>query len=163
MLHPPLTYLGDAFQYRTADGKFNNILVPHLGQGGAPYAKTVTSKTHLLRAQPDPGDIFDRLMAREPGSRPSESGMQPSFTISFARMMQTRISPTTRLTLISRLSTVTPRRCNAKSATVIQTWLAETRNLCRRQTAAIATRSVHHAGNVQSLPQLRSNTASPHQ
>ena len=23
MLHPPLTYLGDAFQYRTADGKFN--------------------------------------------------------------------------------------------------------------------------------------------
>ena len=23
MLHPPLTYLGDAFQYRQADGKFN--------------------------------------------------------------------------------------------------------------------------------------------
>jgi hypothetical protein len=23
MLHPPLTYLGDAFQYRTVDGKFN--------------------------------------------------------------------------------------------------------------------------------------------
>jgi hypothetical protein len=23
MLHPPPTYLGDAFQYRTADGKFN--------------------------------------------------------------------------------------------------------------------------------------------
>jgi hypothetical protein len=22
MLHPPLTYLGDAFQYRSADGKF---------------------------------------------------------------------------------------------------------------------------------------------
>ncbi len=75
MLHPPLTYLGDAFQYRTADGKFNNVLVPHLGQAGAPYAKTVPSKTHLLGAQPDPGDIFDRLMARDTGGRKSESGL----------------------------------------------------------------------------------------
>ena len=75
MLHPPLTYLGDAFQYRTADGKFNNVLVPHLGQAGAPYAKTVPSKTHLLGAQPDPGDIFDRLMARDPKGRKSEAGL----------------------------------------------------------------------------------------
>ena len=75
MLHPPLTYLGDAFQYRTADGKFNNVLVPHLGQAGAPYAKTVPSKTHLLGAQPDPGDIFDRLMARDASGRKSESGL----------------------------------------------------------------------------------------
>ena len=75
MLHPPLTYLGDAFQYRTVDGKFNNVLVPHLGQAGAPYAKTVPSKTHLLGAQPDPGDIFDRLMARDPKGRKSESGL----------------------------------------------------------------------------------------
>ena len=75
MLHPPLTYLGDAFQYRTADGKFNNVLVPHLGQAGAPYAKTVPSKTNLLGAQPDPGDIFDRLMARNPNGRESKSGL----------------------------------------------------------------------------------------
>ena len=33
MLHPPLTYLGDAFQYRAPDGKFNSVLHPHLGQG----------------------------------------------------------------------------------------------------------------------------------
>ena len=65
MLHPPLTYLGDAFQYRQADGKFNSVLHPHLGQAGAPYAKTVPSKTHPLGALPDPGDLFDRLMARE--------------------------------------------------------------------------------------------------
>ena len=75
MLHPPLTYLGDAFQYRTADGKFNNVLVPHLGQAGAPYAKTVPSKSHLLGAQPDPGDIFDRLMARNSDGRESKSGL----------------------------------------------------------------------------------------
>lgn len=74
MLHPPLTYLGDAFQYRAADGKFNSVLHPHLGQAGAPYAKTVPSKTHLLGAQPDPGDIFDRLMARDE-KRESASGL----------------------------------------------------------------------------------------
>lgn len=75
MLHPPLTYLGDAFQYRAPDGKFNSVLYPHLGQAGAPYAKTVPSKTHPLGALPDPGDLFDRLMAREetPGKRGRES------------------------------------------------------------------------------------------
>lgn len=74
MLHPPLTYLGDAFQYRAADGKFNSVLHPHLGQAGAPYAKTVPSKTHPLGALPDPGDLFDRLMARDE-NRPSTSGL----------------------------------------------------------------------------------------
>ncbi len=75
MLHPPLTYLGDAFQYRQVDGKFNNVLIPHLGQAGAPYAKTVPSTTHPLGALPDPGDLFDRLMARQEGGRNSQSGL----------------------------------------------------------------------------------------
>ena len=75
MLHPPLTYLGDAFKYRTVDGKFNSALHPHLGQAGAPYAKTVPSKTHPLGALPDPSDLFDRLMAREGEGRQSESGL----------------------------------------------------------------------------------------
>ncbi|RGP79400.1 heme peroxidase [Fusarium longipes] len=80
MLHPPVTYLGDAFKYRTADGKFNSAMHPQLGQAGAPYAKTVPSKTHPLGALPDPADLFDRLMAREdPGpdgkGRPSTSGL----------------------------------------------------------------------------------------
>ncbi|EWG54288.1 hypothetical protein FVEG_12540 [Fusarium verticillioides 7600] len=75
MLHPPLTYLGDAFQYRTADGKFNSAMNPHLGQAGAPYAKTVPSKTAPLGALPDPSDLFDKLMAREEGGRESKSGL----------------------------------------------------------------------------------------
>ena len=75
MLHPPLSYLGDAFKYRTADGKFNSAINPHLGQAGAPYAKTVPAKTHPLGALPDPGDLFDRLMAREENGRPSQSGL----------------------------------------------------------------------------------------
>ena len=75
MLHPPVTYLGDAFQYRAPDGKFNSVIHPHLGAAGAPYAKTVPSQTHPLGALPDPGDIFDRLMAREPKGRDSPSGL----------------------------------------------------------------------------------------
>ncbi|KAK4201585.1 heme peroxidase [Triangularia verruculosa] len=75
MLHPPLTYLGDAFKYRAADGKFDSALNPHLGQAGAPYAKTVPSKTHPLGALPDPNDIFDRLMARGNQTRNSTSGL----------------------------------------------------------------------------------------
>lgn len=75
MLHPPLSYLGDAFKYRTADGKFNSAMNPHLGQAGAPYAKTVPAQTHPLGALPDPGDLFDRLMAREEKGRPSQSGL----------------------------------------------------------------------------------------
>ncbi|EPS36543.1 hypothetical protein H072_9903 [Dactylellina haptotyla CBS 200.50] len=76
MLHPPLSYLGDAFQFRAVDGRFNSVLHPHLGQAGTPYAKTVPAKARLLGAQPDPGDIFDRLMARElDGPRTSGSGL----------------------------------------------------------------------------------------
>lgn len=75
MLHPPLTYLGDAFQYRTADGKFNSALHPHLGQAGAPYAKTVPSKSAPLGALSDPSDLFDKLMARQEDGRVSESGL----------------------------------------------------------------------------------------
>ncbi|KAK3389545.1 heme peroxidase-domain-containing protein [Podospora didyma] len=74
MLHPPLTYLGGAFKYRTADGKFNSALHPHLGQAGSPYAKTVPSRTAALGALPDPGDLFDRLMARDK-PRESKSGL----------------------------------------------------------------------------------------
>ena len=70
-----MTYLGDAFQYRTPDGKFNSVINPHLGQAGAPYAKTVPSKTAPLGALPDPGDLFDKLMAREKDGRESKSGL----------------------------------------------------------------------------------------
>lgn len=75
MLHPPPSFLGDAFQYRTVDGKFNNVQFPHLGQGGAPYARTVPAKSRLLGAQPDPGVIFDKLLARNGDGLESESGL----------------------------------------------------------------------------------------
>jgi hypothetical protein len=62
--HPPLSYLGDDFIYRKADGSNNNILWPHIGAAGVPYARTVKPLQLQPIALPDPGVVFDSLMAR---------------------------------------------------------------------------------------------------
>ncbi|TAQ84346.1 hypothetical protein B7494_g7332 [Chlorociboria aeruginascens] len=56
MLHPP------------------NILYPELGKAGLPYAKSVQGKTGIHGARPDPGDLFDLLMARKDDTE-SSSGI----------------------------------------------------------------------------------------
>ena len=74
--HPPLSYFGDQYQYRTADGSYNvsrsrdttaynnnywqNILLPDFGKAGMAYAKSVRSVKALHGAKPDPGLLFDR-------------------------------------------------------------------------------------------------------
>ncbi|KAH7062119.1 fatty acid oxygenase [Macrophomina phaseolina] len=63
--HPPISYLGDQFVYRQADGSFNNIMYPHLGAANTPYARSVQPKTVLPGALPDPGLVFDAVFARE--------------------------------------------------------------------------------------------------
>ncbi|KAL4920142.1 heme peroxidase [Aspergillus aurantiobrunneus] len=63
--HPPLSYMGDDFRYRRADGSFNNIMYPHLGASGSHYARTVTPKHPRPAVLPDPGLIFDTLLARQ--------------------------------------------------------------------------------------------------
>lgn len=63
--HPPLSYLGEDFMYRKADGSNNNILWPHIGAAGAPYARTVKPSQLRPIALPDPGVVFDSLMARK--------------------------------------------------------------------------------------------------
>jgi len=62
--HPPLSYLGDEWRYRTADGSHNNILYPDLGKAGSYYARSVVPQRSPPAALPDPGDIFDALFAR---------------------------------------------------------------------------------------------------
>ncbi|KAI8944722.1 heme peroxidase [Xylaria longipes] len=54
-------------QYRMPDGSFNNILQPNLGKAGTPYAKSVRNTKRLHGVKPDPGLLFDLLMAREDG------------------------------------------------------------------------------------------------
>ncbi|GIK07532.1 hypothetical protein Aspvir_003198 [Aspergillus viridinutans] len=63
--HPPLSYLGDQFKYRTADGSYNNIMYPHLGASGSHYARTVTPQHPRPAVLPDPSLIFDTLLVRD--------------------------------------------------------------------------------------------------
>ncbi|KAF7590130.1 hypothetical protein BBP40_003243 [Aspergillus hancockii] len=62
--HPPMTYLGNKYQYRTPDGSFNNPLQPNLGKAGSPYARNVPKLKHMHGVPPDPALLFDLLMAR---------------------------------------------------------------------------------------------------
>jgi hypothetical protein len=63
--HPPLSYMGDSWRYRMADGSHNNILNPQLGKAGSYYARSVVPQRAPSAALPDPGDIFDALFARK--------------------------------------------------------------------------------------------------
>jgi hypothetical protein len=64
--HPPLSYMGEKFEYRTPDGSYNvsvlqqqNILTPHIGKAGTPYARSTRRIKRLHGVRPDPGLLFD--------------------------------------------------------------------------------------------------------
>ncbi|KAK4555581.1 hypothetical protein LTR86_007334 [Recurvomyces mirabilis] len=63
--HPPQTLLSDDYQYRQPDGSKNNYQNPQIGAAGMPYARTVAPKTKMPGCMPDPGILFDSLMARK--------------------------------------------------------------------------------------------------
>jgi linoleate 8R-lipoxygenase / 9,12-octadecadienoate 8-hydroperoxide 8R-isomerase len=63
--HPPKTALGPGFAFRTADGSNNNIQLPHIGKAGQPYARTVRAKKMQPTSRPDPGVVFDSVLARK--------------------------------------------------------------------------------------------------
>ncbi|OGE48982.1 hypothetical protein PENARI_c024G08716 [Penicillium arizonense] len=67
--HPPLSYMGDDWRYRTADGSNNNILYPDLGKAGSAYARSVVPQHAPPAALPDPASIFDALFARKGPAR----------------------------------------------------------------------------------------------
>ncbi|KAI9777325.1 MAG: hypothetical protein M1839_008933 [Geoglossum umbratile] len=67
--HPPLSYLGEEYAYRKADGSGNNIMYPHLGAANTPYARSVRPGVIQRGSLPDPGVIFDSVMAREKYTR----------------------------------------------------------------------------------------------
>ncbi|KAF2638101.1 heme peroxidase [Massarina eburnea CBS 473.64] len=62
--HPPLSYMGDTYRYRMADGSHNNIMYPDLGKSGSYYARSVVPQRSPTTTLPDPGDVFDALFAR---------------------------------------------------------------------------------------------------
>ncbi|KAF1951021.1 hypothetical protein CC80DRAFT_575965 [Byssothecium circinans] len=63
--HPPLSYLGEKYQYRSADGSFNSLVHPQLGAAGTPYARTVKPALMQTPALPDAGVVFDSVMTRK--------------------------------------------------------------------------------------------------
>ncbi|KAF2273329.1 heme peroxidase [Westerdykella ornata] len=63
--HPPQSYLGTKFQYRSADGSFNSLVHPQLGAAGTPYARTVKPSMIQTPARPDAGVVFDSVMVRK--------------------------------------------------------------------------------------------------
>lgn len=65
MQHPPLSYMTDEWQYRSADGRNNSYIFPMLGAANTPYARSVRPQTAQPGALPDPGLIFDSVLARE--------------------------------------------------------------------------------------------------
>jgi linoleate 10R-lipoxygenase len=63
--HPPLSYLGDDYKYRSADGSNNSYIFPKLGAAYTPYARSVNPITIQPGSLPDPGLIFDSILARD--------------------------------------------------------------------------------------------------
>ncbi|KAJ5577571.1 uncharacterized protein N7459_006535 [Penicillium hispanicum] len=63
--HPPLSYMGDEYKYRSADGSNNNPTLPWLGAANTPYCRTIAPLTIQPSGLPDPGLIFDSLFARQ--------------------------------------------------------------------------------------------------
>ncbi|KAH1726426.1 hypothetical protein KXX40_000269 [Aspergillus fumigatus] len=63
--HPPLSYVGDKYAYRSADGSYNNPTLPRLGAANTEYARTTEASKMRPASMPDPGLIFDSIFARE--------------------------------------------------------------------------------------------------
>ncbi|KAL6705548.1 hypothetical protein ACN47E_006665 [Coniothyrium glycines] len=63
--HPPQSYLGAEYQYRSADGSHNSLVNPQIGQAGQPYARTTRPTMMQTPARPDPGVVFDSVMTRK--------------------------------------------------------------------------------------------------
>lgn len=63
--HPPKTALGLDFAFRSADGSNNNLAFPHVGRAGQPYARTVRARRMQPTSLPDPGVVFDSVLARK--------------------------------------------------------------------------------------------------
>lgn len=63
--HPPQTLLADEYKFRQPDGSSNNYKYPNIGKAGMPYARTVAPKTKQAGCLPDPGVLFDSVLARK--------------------------------------------------------------------------------------------------
>lgn len=63
--HPPQTLMGEDYEFRQPDGSNNSYKYPDIGKAGMPYARTVAPKAKVGGVLPDPGVLFDSVMARK--------------------------------------------------------------------------------------------------
>ncbi|KAF8519048.1 linoleate diol synthase [Hysterangium stoloniferum] len=64
--HPPATYMGAQYRWRTADGGYNNVNVPDLGRAGTPYSRSVQAQNPLVLSElPDPELVYQALLKRD--------------------------------------------------------------------------------------------------
>ena len=68
--HPPAATMSKDHRYRAADGSFNNPMAPMIGAANTPYARTVRPQSLQPVDRPEPGDLFDSLMARGKDFKP---------------------------------------------------------------------------------------------
>ncbi|KAK0439191.1 heme peroxidase [Armillaria borealis] len=84
--HPPSTFIGPQYQWRSPDGFGNSVENPQLGRAGTPYARSVQGKHPLPSTSlPDSGLVFDTLLcARDWQQHP---GKNSSLTFAFASIV----------------------------------------------------------------------------
>ncbi|KAL4969637.1 peroxidase/cytochrome P450 family protein [Aspergillus stella-maris] len=63
--HPPLSYMGPEYAYRSADGSNNNPTLPWLGAANTAYSRSIEPLTVQPGGLPDAGLVFDTLFARQ--------------------------------------------------------------------------------------------------
>ncbi|KAL4882931.1 heme peroxidase [Aspergillus karnatakaensis] len=63
--HPPLSYMGPDYAYRSADGSNNNPTLPWLGAANTAYSRSIAPLTVQPGGLPDAGLVFDTLFARQ--------------------------------------------------------------------------------------------------
>jgi linoleate 10R-lipoxygenase len=66
--HPPSTFLGPEYEFRQADGGYNNVMEPDLGRAGTRYARSVQGKGRRgmgYGGLPEAGLVFDTLLKRK--------------------------------------------------------------------------------------------------
>lgn len=92
--HPPVSFMGRAHRFRRADGSDNNIMNPNLGASNQPYSRNVQRTQPQMVNLPDPGTVYDLLLARD-SFEPHPTGIS-SLLFNFANIIIHDIFSTTR-------------------------------------------------------------------
>lgn len=92
--HPPVSFMGRAHRFRRADGSDNNIMNPQLGASEQPYSRNVQRTQPQMVNLPEPGTVYDLLLARD-SFEPHPTGIS-SLLFNFANIIIHDIFSTTR-------------------------------------------------------------------